>query len=163
MKYLIGFILGVATTLMVMTVMSRSKKNNNTNVAAPVAKEASSEDSNLTKEISADFDRFYEQFHADSLFQIGHIAFPLAGLPNNADSLTRAKGNYEWDAADWRMHKSLKGLEAQFNRTVKATGKDLVTEYIQQVGSSFVMERRFSKVGNEWYLIYYAGMNDLGT
>lgn len=156
MKYLIGFILGIFSTLLVMMITNR--KNNDADLPSEnIVKE------NTTNEISADFDSFYKKFHADSLFQTAHIVFPLVGLPNNVDSLTLAKGNYEWQAKDWRMHHSFEGMEDQFERSLSATGKDLITEYIIQKGTSFVMERRFSKIGNDWYLIYYAGMNDRGV
>ncbi len=107
-----------------------------------------------------EFNAFYEQFHSDSLFQMEHIIFPLEGLPANADSLTFAEDNFRWQKEDWLMHRSLED-GAGFSRDFQVLGDQIVVEYVRHSSGQVGMIRRFAKMGDKWYLIYYAGLNRL--
>ena len=37
----------------------------------------------------------------------------------------------------------------------------LIVERIETIATNLAMERRFAKMGTEWYLIYYSGMNPM--
>lgn len=108
-----------------------------------------------------DFYAFYKQFHNDSLFQIEHIVFPLEGLPNKADSLTIARGNFRWQKEDWIMHRPVDYEMSDFRRQLIPLSEELVTERIVHESGQYGMIRRFSKIAGDWYLIYYAGVNQL--
>lgn len=109
-----------------------------------------------------DFATFYEQFHNDPDFQIAHISFPLEGLPSNADAETIAAGDFRWEAADWQLHKTFDESNAEFERELITFGGDMVIEKITHKNGQYGTVRRFAKLGGEWYLIYYAGLNRIG-
>jgi hypothetical protein len=109
---------------------------------------------------SDDFMQFYEQFHKDSLFQIAHIAWPLAGeMTMQSDSGRISKENFEWQLDRWTMHKNTVLANGEFQRTWQLLGDLLVIERIKHLQSGFRMERRFSKATNgTWSLIFYSDM-----
>ena len=109
----------------------------------------------------SDFYSFYKQFHSDSLFQIDHIVFPLEGLPNKVDSLTIASGDFRWQKEDWIMHRPVDYEMSDFKRQIIPLSDEMVIERIVHESGQYGMIRRFSKIVDEWYLIYYAGVNQL--
>lgn len=109
--------------------------------------------------LPTDFQVFYELFHRDSSYQMEHIRFPLEGLPDYADSLTIASGQYTWEAEDWVMHKRQLADDPEFQRVVTMFGDFVVRERFVHKERPLMTERRFEKVQDEWYLIYYAGLN----
>ena len=109
--------------------------------------------------LPVDFTQFYMQFHIDSTYQIEHIIFPLTGLPPNADSIQMSK-TYQWEAENWRMHRPFKAASGYDQEYISIDDKT-ITEYIIDPQTGFGMERRFSKLKNKWYLIYYSAMNKI--
>ena len=110
--------------------------------------------------LSADFRTFYEKFHSDSLYQMSHIAFPLKGLPSNADSSVIAKDTFHFRAGDWMMHRPVDFSKGEFVQIVTPMGDVMVTERIIKSDNSFGIERRFAKLGDgQWTLIYYVAPN----
>ena len=105
------------------------------------------------------FEAFYEEFHKDSTYQMLHITFPLEGLPSDADAETIAAGDFRWDAENWELHRPFNFATNDFERDLVAFGNDIVIEKIIHRSGQFGTIRRFAKMGDEWYLIYYAGMN----
>ena len=113
-----------------------------------------------TVELPADFVKFYEEFHKDSVFQLAHIQFPLPEreaekMPDGSYSL-----QLNWTKADWKIQ-SLPPLNTgEFHRDFIPLGPEMMIEKIttgEEVG--FSVERRFAKLGGEWMLIFYsAGM-----
>lgn len=113
-----------------------------------------------TVELTADFVKFYEQFHKDSVFQMAHIQFPLPErdaekMPDGSFSL-----KLNWTADDWKIM-SLPPLNTgEFTRDFIPVSPELMIEKIgtaKDVG--FQIERRWAKMSGEWMLIYYsAGM-----
>jgi hypothetical protein len=105
------------------------------------------------------FEAFYNKFHSDSIYQMEHIVFPLSGLPTEVDSVTLASGNFKWQKENWRMHKDL-GSNPEFQQEFTALTPDLVIERLTHKKMENVgIIRRFAKMGGEWNLIYYAGLN----
>ncbi|NND09391.1 MAG: hypothetical protein HKN87_23710 [Saprospiraceae bacterium] len=107
---------------------------------------------------SDDFEAFYQRFHADSLFQMEHIAFPLAGLPIHADSLEDAR-SFFWQEDNWVLHRAFDERLTGYERSRKRFGSNIIIETIVQKDTDIGMIRRFAKMDDEWILIYYAAMN----
>lgn len=106
---------------------------------AKFAKEAS--------EFPMDFEEFYHRFHRDSIFQLGHIVFPLEG--KRIDST----GDTTWEKATWIVHKPFNDM-GTFNRQITILNGIVIEKIIDESGQ-YDMERRWSMLGDEWYLIYY--------
>lgn len=104
-----------------------------------------------------DFLAFYQRFHADTAYQLRRITFPLAGIPDNQPFAE----NFRWQRADWTPHRpfdlAANKMERQFSRRDATTIEEVILQPQERAG----ILRRFSKLGDEWYLIYYAGMNRL--
>lgn len=115
-----------------------------------------------TSELKA-FEEFYEHFHQDSDYQMEHISFPLEGLPSNADAETIADNDFRWEAEDWVMQRPFNYDSGGFKRELTTFGNDLVVEKIVSQNGEFGTIRRFAKLGEEWYLIYYAGLNRISN
>ncbi|MCB0519254.1 MAG: hypothetical protein H6577_08530 [Lewinellaceae bacterium] len=127
-------------------------KNNNTSQPS----DAGSTEQN---DLPEGFAEFYQHFHSDSTFQMGHIVFPLEGLPNKADSTLLASGKFYWKAEDWKMQKAIDFEMSEFRRELLPLNKMMVEEHIIHKNGQYGMVRRFARLGDEWQLIYYAGMN----
>jgi hypothetical protein len=108
--------------------------------------------------LSADFEAFYEKFHADSLYQLQHISFPLKGLPMGVDSMTLANGYY-FLPQYWVLQHKVDFSDGQYQRKIQLLGENIVTETIIQADGHYAMQRRFAKTSNDWSLIYYVAMN----
>ena len=106
-----------------------------------------------------DFFNFYQSFHMDSAYQMDHIIFPLQGLPADADSLTIAQNNFTWEQETWRLHYPIDFETSDFTRQITPLSDDIVVELIVHRSGQAGMMRRFAKMGDDWYLIYFADMN----
>lgn len=113
-------------------------------------------------QLPADFMPFYDKFHADSLFQIAHIAWPLQGESTEPiDSTHNKRILKEWDLSKWRMHHSVDYTSGDFKRSFEMMGDALVIERIQYAAANYGLERRF--VRNDqgaWELIFYSDMQE---
>lgn len=112
-----------------------------------------------TDDLPDDFKVFYQQFHSDSIYQMEHIVFPLEGLPDRADSLTIAKGDFRWSKEEWRMQKAVDFDLSDYKRRIVPVNDVMIVEYILHNSGQLGMERRFAKFGDQWNLIYYSGIN----
>lgn len=107
-----------------------------------------------------DFISFYDQFHTDSAFQMSRIQFPLNGLPSGlTEEELAASRSFKWQKNDWVLHKPFNNTDDQFIRTFDPISNDIVIETIQLKSTDIKMQRRFAKLGDDWYLIYYSGLN----
>lgn len=155
MKYAIGFLIGVVATSIFFTLklkkltQSPTSTDSITQISDPEA-----------ERLPEDFEDFYIKFHEDSVYQIGHVLFPLRGLPTNADSAIVVNGGFHWQAEDWRMHQPFSTQNGQYMREFTSLGEELITEDIY-TKDGFGMQRRFMKTDNEWFLIYYSAMNKM--
>ncbi|MEZ5057070.1 MAG: hypothetical protein R2879_08535 [Saprospiraceae bacterium] len=106
-----------------------------------------------------DFNAFYMRFHRDTAYQAAHITFPLEGLPANADSLTFSSNDFKWNRSDWKYHQLLD--DEEFTRNFLILNEKMVSESIRLKNSNLGLVRRFAKMDGDWYLIYYAGLNQV--
>ncbi len=105
------------------------------------------------------FEEFYKRFHEDTDYQIAHITFPLEGLPSHADVETITTNDFKWEKEDWEVHRPFNFENSDFVREVIPFGDDLMVEKIIHKSGEYGTIRRFARLGEEWYLIYYAGLN----
>ncbi len=123
----------------------------------PSVPEASSSD------VPADFPAFYRQFHADSLFQIQHISWPLAGLTSQetAHGVWEKKPTY-WEKASWRFQRPVDFSTGEFKQTLTALEGHFVVEVISYAqATNYALERRFMRRNDgSWELVYYADMQE---
>lgn len=111
----------------------------------------------------SDFADFYRRFHTDSLFQMAHILFPLDGLPKEADSSMLASGQFKWHKEEWVMHRGFDLDGNGFLQEFSPIGDDFIVERIIHKEYGLAITRHFSKMGGEWNLIYYAGLNRIAA
>jgi hypothetical protein len=109
------------------------------------------------KQDMTDFYAFYNKFHSDTAYQMAHISFPLEGKPTQGADLVAGEKFY-WQREDWAPHRPIDFETSPFERRIIPLGNDLVLEYIAHKKMNAGMMRRFAKLGDEWYLIYYEGM-----
>lgn len=121
--------------------------------AAP-SEEQTKPDADLTE-----FYAFYQSFHMDSAFQMDHIIFPLEGLPANVDSETLERRDFKWERENWNLHYPIDFETSEFRREIIPVSEDIVVEKIVHRNGQVGMLRRFAKIGDDWYLIYFADMN----
>jgi len=101
--------------------------------------------------MSAEFEEFYENFHADSLYQVNHIIFPLEGRTYDEDN---NPVKMLWTVDNWVLHRNFDDMGGTWTRSYSEFG-GIVSEKISDDRNISNMERRFSKIQDEWHLIYY--------
>jgi len=94
-------------------------------------------------EIPEDFPVFYNTFHIDPEYQLNHIVFPLEGKSETE----------KWTLEEWKIHKPFTE-NGEFRRDYENFA-GIITETITDNKAMFYIIRRFSKVNDEWQLIYY--------
>jgi hypothetical protein len=114
---------------------------------------------NKEPKLPADFEAFYERFHNDSVYQMEHIIFPLAGLPGGMNEESPIDDSFRWHPEFWEMHRPMLDEENEFIQQITILDEFTIVEVIRYKKTRFGMERRFAKMGDEWFLIYYVGMN----
>jgi len=95
-------------------------------------------------EIPEEFVSFYNKFHSDSIFQMQHIVFPLRG--STKDQV--------YGADDWIMHKPFDNQGGTFQRSYNNLN-GIIIEFVTEETGFATIERRFSKMGGDYHLIYY--------
>lgn len=128
---------------------------------AACAQEQKPKDGSVVSLDHQSFQDFYNQFMRDSAYQMAHIIFPLEGLPDNADSVAIASGSFRWMQEDWVLHRPFDLSESTFSIEFELIGDHIVVERITHRSGEYGMLRRFAFISDEWYLIYYAGVNQL--
>ncbi|MBK9984556.1 MAG: hypothetical protein IPP15_19690 [Saprospiraceae bacterium] len=109
-----------------------------------------------------DFLAFFDAFHNDSAYQMAHILFPLEGLPSSdKPNDTIATKRFFWQKADWKKHNLFTDPAHQFDQWFEVIGDRVVEHWIQMKGSNMFIRRRFAKLDDGWYLIYYAGLRPM--
>ena len=103
----------------------------------------------LKKNSSEDFNKFYERFHKDSVFQVSRLKFPLAGMSIKGSEKT------QWTRNNLPLLKTkIYDIDtAQFKVTFKKTEKTF-TQKVWIEGSEFSSEYRFELIDKRWYLVY---------
>jgi hypothetical protein len=117
------------------------------------------------KQVSDDpfveFMQFYRHFLEDSAFQMERVLFPLEGIPSSVDSTTLAAGKFRWQKEDWELHRPFNFEGSDFEQQFIPFNDDLIIENIVHKSGNYASERRFAKIEGQWYLIYYAGLNQV--
>lgn len=122
-------------------------------------KENAEEQSSGQDTLPRDFVTFFDRFHADSAFQVEHITFPLEGLPNsNNDSIVNNAERYYWLRENWKMHHAFTDPSHQFDQWFEMIGDRIIEHWVHMKGTNLFLQRRFARLDNDWFLIYYAGM-----
>ncbi len=114
-------------------------------------------------ELPADFVEFYKRFHADSLYQIAHISWPLQGdVSEQIDSTHYRPKTNTWTLEEWRMMR-LNFSPNDYLIQTQMLGDVMIIERIRARSVSFGLERRFAKQpSGEWELIFYSDVQERG-
>lgn len=105
-------------------------------------------------QLPVDFVEFYDRFHADSAYQVGHIQWPLQGI-TSSDSLR--KPGFAFQKEDWRMHKVFDPEESGYRSEFEMLTEDLIVERINDRQGRYGLMRRWLRTNQEgeWMLIFY--------
>ncbi|MEM7572500.1 MAG: hypothetical protein AAF433_06350 [Bacteroidota bacterium] len=116
----------------------------------------------LPTSLPADFISFYEQFHADSAYQMAHIQWPLPGIPSN-DSL-RVPG-FTFQTESWKLHRQFDPETSGYTSSFQPLTEDMIIERISDDQNRYGLERRWlrNSQSDEWELIYYQQPMPLGN
>ena len=91
-----------------------------------------------------------------------HIIFPLEGLPNSEGDLdTVLTQRFFWKREEWKKHNPFTDPSKQFEHWYEVLDERIIEHWVQMKGTNLVIRRRFAKMDDEWFLIYYAGMRPL--
>lgn len=116
-------------------------------------------DGSAPLELPVDFQVFYELFHRDSTYQMEHIVFPLAGFPDYAAPEQLQPGAFAWEESEWTLHTGKITENSDFQKETVILTDQMIRERLIHKTRALMTERRFAKMGEEWFLIYYAGIN----
>ncbi|HKK87967.1 MAG TPA: hypothetical protein VJ917_03895 [Saprospiraceae bacterium] len=103
-----------------------------------------------------DFTDFYDRFHSDSLYQMEHISFPLSGIP--ALQMQQLDSLYYFKKQNWRLHRAIPDSAIAY-QSIEEIDEGIIEEEIGLTENRVAIFRRYSKIGDEWYLIYYMAPN----
>ncbi len=109
---------------------------------------------NTANEIE-NFDEFNVRFHTDSIFQLARITFPIGGKSINGFE------KHEWKLENWEMLKNCvveKSATKDYKHSLTKSDT-LVVEKYWIPESGFEVERKFKRINNKWFLIYYNDVN----
>ena len=127
-------------------------------------KKASPDEASLSEEVAPDtlpddFVAFYDRFHTDSQYQMDHIVFPLEGMPaSTGDDDTLVTERFFWQRNEWKKHNHFTDPSNQFEHWYQVLDARIIEHWIKMKGTNLVMRRRFAKLDDEWFLIYYSGL-----
>ncbi len=108
-----------------------------------------------------DFISFYDKFHTDSLYQLNHIVWPLRGIPRVTNQSVEELQKFEWKKKDWVLHSKPDPADKELIIEYDLSVPNIITENIHFRNTELRMMRRFAKSNKgEWFLIYYAALND---
>ncbi len=118
--------------------------------------------SNAAAGMPPGFEEFYQRFHEDSLYQIAHIVWPLAGEAGVQEDSSRVViREIEWLPEDWHMHRPVDFASNDYRREIEQVGEVMIIERIFTKVGNFGLERRFAKSPTgEWELIFYGDMRE---
>ncbi len=156
MKFILGMLTGIIITALLFLFFLKKQANKEALIANDNIEVASEPSAKLTN----GFIQFYDRFHSDSVYQMEHIVFPLEGIPARLEDGIVPEG-FAWQKETWKLHKLFDGSDGKFVQTLDEVGNALVIDQIKDTAGDYGMQRRFAKMGDEWFLIYYAGINAL--
>jgi len=89
----------------------------------------------------------------DSVFQMARIQFPLMGKGDTA----------AWRADEWLLHRPVDFSRSDFTQEIAPIGEDILVERIVHKMGDFRLLRRWARLDDEWFLIYYAEQSPPST
>jgi len=103
---------------------------------------------------SEDFNQFYFQFHADSIYQLERIKFPLEGRRYDNDEEIR------WSRKNWQQLKYTV-YEVDTNQYIVEfdVSDTLVFERIYIPNSGFDFQCKYKLIDGKWFLVYCLDQN----
>ncbi|KRD11447.1 hypothetical protein ASE21_07000 [Flavobacterium sp. Root901] len=109
---------------------------------------------NTSNEIE-NFNEFNIRFHTDSIFQLARVNFPIGGKSINGFK------KHDWTLKNWEMMKNLVVETSQMKDYKHSLTKSdtLIVEKFWIPESGFEVERKFKRINNKWFLIYYNDVN----
>ena len=127
--------------------------------AVPAEQPNESEQEVVIDTLPDDFVEFFKRFHEDTAYQLDHIIFPLEGLPGALEKTdTVATQRFYWQRNEWVLHNPFTDPSGQFDHWYEVLDDRIIEHWVQLKGTTMVIQRRFAKLDDGWYLIYYAGM-----
>jgi hypothetical protein len=109
-----------------------------------------------------DFVEFYQKFHADPAYQIAHITWPLSGVHNSqGEDQKPIQTPTTYTQENWVIHKPFDNNSNDFIQTLTVVSDQVIEESIRYRAAQYGLQRRFAKMSDEWYLIYYSDMQEL--
>ncbi|MBB4801957.1 hypothetical protein HNP37_002018 [Flavobacterium nitrogenifigens] len=139
--------------LIVLVLISCNGNKDKANVKSQ--KDSAEKDLVKTKIQSENFEDFNKKFHADSLFQVSRVDFPIEGKHISGFE------QHEWTRKNWQFQviPVAEGTEiGEYEHSVVKTDS-LVTEKFWIPDSGFEVERQFKLINNKWFLIFYNDIN----
>lgn len=106
------------------------------------------------KIIIEDFDRFYDKFHKDSVFQMSSIKFPLDGIKFDSGK------EMKWSKNNWSMLKTrIFDVDTSEFKIQYIKNNDSFYQKFWIENSGFWGEYQFRLIENKWYLVYAVDHN----
>lgn len=103
-----------------------------------------------------DFYTFYDQFYADSAFQLARIEFPLIGK-----NPVGGEKNFYWTEENWKRQVALDFEDDKYKCFITDM-EDMIHEKII-IENTFVVIRYYNLIGNKWHLTSYSGIKDVSS
>jgi len=101
------------------------------------------------------FDKFYDQFHKDSIFQMTRIQFPLAG------GISDGQGEEKWTKKNWiPLKMKITEVDTTEYKTSSYKTDSLYSEKIWLNNSGFWQEYTFKLIDKKWFLVYAEDSNN---
>lgn len=107
-------------------------------------------------ELPEGFSTFLYQFSTDSAFQIQHIVWPLDVQPAQLDIAEETKLEKRTQE-EWKLQHAFDAMNDTYTQDF-VVFSGIVTENVKDKSGQYTMTRRFSKIGDEWMLIFYKEM-----
>ncbi|MDD2284852.1 MAG: hypothetical protein PHQ11_05565 [Paludibacter sp.] len=157
-------ILGVITTILIISAISGCTNKNEKKVDVPVNKISSKIDEEIEN-----FDAFHDKFFGDSIFQISRIDFPLPGevsdfIYGDDESFEMENDEYFiknnklfWKKSGWRFLQEIKNENDEFEISIEKVGSNL-REHIRLKGTDWIIVYEYALINKKWMLVYYANV-----
>lgn len=107
-------------------------------------------------DLPKDFREFYQQFHADSAYQMAHIEWPLKGETGISADSTSKRQLMEWTPETWRLMHYPDTSMSTLKRNFEIMGDAIIIERMSYPMVGYGYERQFYKEEDgSWRLIFY--------
>jgi hypothetical protein len=105
-----------------------------------------------------DFNKFYEQFTNDSLFQISRVIFPIRGViisPPDINDTLLSDTNITFTRKIWRHLKDIKIDSSQFDKKFNKKNDSIIDVIIEAKYFDNYDQRTFIRKKGKWYLLTF--------